>query len=174
MNQSRTLAQLSGDDFEQKFCERHLVHKVVSKWAKEKPDNFAIISADTDQGTTWAELEAATLGLAAHLLELGYKKGDCLVSALPLSTQHIILEYACFRIGVIFAPIDLRLSLAEIVRCIRQVRPKGFAFPGATALGDFREAGRAIENECPFVRHRIQFSPPGRDYSRSDCSLRSL
>ncbi len=159
MSQSRLLRQLSADDFEQKFCERHLVHKVVSKWAKEKPDSFAIISADTGQGTTWAELEAATLGLATHLLELGYKKGDCLVSALPLSTQHIILEYACFRIGVIFAPIDLRLSLPEMIRNIRQVQPKGFAFPGVTALGDFREAGRAVESECPFVSHRIQFSP---------------
>lgn len=115
MNQSRALPQLSGDDFEQKFCERHLVHKVVSKWAKEKPDSLAIISADTGQGTTWAELEAATLGLATHLLELGYKKGDCLVSALPVSTQHILLECACFRIGVIFAPIDLRLSLPEMI-----------------------------------------------------------
>lgn len=160
MNQSRALPQLSGEDFEQKFCERHLVHRVVSKWAKEKPDSFAIISADTGHGATWAELEAATLGLATHLFALGYKKGDCLVSALPVSTQHIILEYACFRIGVIFAPIDLRLSLPEMIRSIRQVRPKGFAFPGVTALGDFREVGRAIENECPFVNHRIQFSPP--------------
>ena len=160
MNKLRALPQLSGDDFEQKFSERHLVHNVVSKWAQDKPDSIAIISADTGQGTTWAELEAATLGLAAHLLELGYKKGDCLVTALPLSTQHIILEYACFRIGVIFTPLDLRLSLPEMIRSIRQVQPRGFAFPGVTPLGDFREVGRAIERECPFVSHRIQFSPP--------------
>lgn len=160
MNQFRSLPQLSEDDFDQKFSERHLVHKVVSKWAQERPDSTAIISADTGQGTTWAELEAATLGLAAHLLELGYKKGDCLVTALPLSTQHIILEYACFRIGVIFTPLDLRLSLPEMIRSIKQVQPRGFAFPGVTPLGDFREVGRAIEKECPFVGHRIQFSVP--------------
>jgi len=160
MNQSRSLPRLSKNDFEQKFGERHLVHKVVSKWAKERSDSVAIISADTGQGVTWAELERATRGLATHLRELGYKKGDSLVSALPFSTQHIILEYACFRIGVIFAPIDLRLSLPEMIRSIRQVQPKGFAFPGVTPLGDFREAGRAIANECPFVSHKIQFSPP--------------
>ncbi|MGO9086674.1 MAG: class I adenylate-forming enzyme family protein [Terriglobales bacterium] len=160
MNQFQSLPQLSEDDFDQKFSERHLVHKVVSKWAQERPDSVAILSADTGQGTTWAELEGATLGLAAHLVELGYKKGDCLVTALPLSTQHIILEYACFRIGVIFAPLDLRLSLPEMTRSIRQVQPRGFAFPGVTPLGDFREVGRAIEKECPFVSHRIQFSRP--------------
>jgi len=160
MNQSRALPQLSEDDFERKFGERHLIHGVVSKWAKERPAGLAIISADTGQGTTWAELEAATLGLANHLLGLGYRKGDCLVSALPLSTQHILLEYACFQIGVIFAPLDLRLSLPEMVRSIQQVQPKGFAFPGATPLGDFREVGRAIGKECPSVGHRIQFSSP--------------
>jgi fatty-acyl-CoA synthase len=159
MNQFPALPQLSECDFDQKFCERHLLHKVVSKWAREKPDSFAIISADTGQGTTWAELDAATLGLAARLIELGYRKGDCLVTALPLTPQHIILEYACFRLGVVFAPLDLRLSLPEMMRSIRQVRPKGFAFPGVTALGDFRESGRAVEKECPFVEHRFQFSP---------------
>jgi fatty-acyl-CoA synthase len=159
MNRSGVLPQLTEDDFEQKFGERHLLHKVVSKWAKERPGSLAIISVDSGQGTTWAELEAATLGLANHLLELGYRKGDCLVSALPLTTQHIILEYACLRIGVIFAPLDLRLSLPEMIRSMRQVQPKGFAFPGATPLGDFRELGRVIGRECPFVSHRIQFSP---------------
>jgi len=159
MNQVCTLPQLSENDFEQKFSERHLVHKVISKWATERPDRLAIISADTGQGTTWAELEAATLGVAAHLLELGYKKGDCLVTALPLTTEHIILEYACFRIGVIFVPLDLRLSAPEMIRSIRQVQPKGFAFPGVIPLGDFREVGRAIGRECPFVEHKIQFSP---------------
>ena len=159
MSQVCTLPQLSENDFEQKFSERHLVHKVISKWAKERPDRLAIISTDTGQGTTWAELEAATLGVAAHLVELGYKKGDCLVTALPLTTEHIILEYACFRIGVIFAPLDLRLSAPEMIRSIRQVQPKGFAFPGVTPLGDFREVGRAIGRECPFVEHKIQFSP---------------
>jgi acyl-CoA synthetase (AMP-forming)/AMP-acid ligase II len=159
MSQVCTLPQLSESDFEQKFSERHLVHGVISKWARERPDRLAIISADTGRGTTWAELETATLGVAAHLLELGYKKGDCLVTALPLTTEHIILEYACFRIGVIFAPLDLRLSAPEMIRSIRQVRPKGFAFPGVTPLGDFREVGRAIGRECPFVEHKIQFSP---------------
>jgi acyl-CoA synthetase (AMP-forming)/AMP-acid ligase II len=160
MNQFGVVPQLSENHFEQKFAECHLLHKVVSKWANERPDSFAIISADTGQRMTWAELEAATLGLAAHLRELGYKKGDCLVTALPLTTQHIILEYACFRIGVIFAPLDLRLSPPEMIRSIRQVQPKGFAFPGVTPLGDFREVGRAIEKECPFVAQRIQFSAP--------------
>ena len=159
MNELRTLPQLSEHDFDQRFGERHLLHKVVSKWAKEKPDTPAIVSADTGQAMTWVELEGATSGLAHHLLELGYQKGDCLVTALPLTVQHILLEYACFRIGVIFAPLDLRLSPPEMIRSVSQVKPKGFAFPGVTPLGDFREVGRVVEKECPYVEHKIQFSP---------------
>lgn len=160
MEHLRALPQLTVDDFDQKFSERHLVHNVVAKWAKEKPDACAIFSADIGQQTTWAEFDRITRGMAAHLIEVGYKKGDCLVSALPLTAQHLVLEYACLRIGVILAPLDLRLSLPEMIRSIKQVQPRGFAFPGATPLGDFREVGRAIGEECPFVSHRIQFSPP--------------
>ena len=160
MNQSCVIPQLSSKDFEENFGERHLLHKVVSKWARERRDGIAIISADTGQATTWAALEDATLRLSAHLLNLGYGKGDCFVTALPLTTQHIILEYACFRIGVIFVPLDLRFSLSEIIRCIQRVQPRGFAFPGKTPLGDFREVGKAVGNECPSVKHRIQFSAP--------------
>ena len=160
MSQIRAIPQLTEDDFEQKFSERHLLHQVVSKWAKERPDALAIISADTGRRTTWAELDTATLGVAHHLRELGYRKGDCLVTALPLLPEHVVLEYACFRIGVIFAPLDLRLSLPEMIRSIQLVQPKGFAFPGVTPLGDFREVGKTVARECPSVIHRIQFSSP--------------
>jgi len=160
MSESCVTPQLSSKDFEENFGDRHLLHKVVSKWARERPDGIAILSADTGEATTWAAFEDATLRLAAHLLNLGYKKGDCFVTALPLTTQHIILEYACLRIGLVFAPLDLRFSLSEMIRCIQRVQPRGFAFPGATPLGDLREAGRAVANECPSVKHRIQFSAP--------------
>jgi len=158
MDYLRTLPQLTEDDFDRNFSERHLVHDVVSKWAGEKPDGCAILSAETGQQTTWAQFDRASRGLAAHLRELGYKKGDCLVSALPLTPQHILLEYACFHIGVVFAPLDLRLSPPEMIRNIQQVQPRGFAFPGATPLGDFREVGRIVGDECRSVHHRIQFS----------------
>ena len=95
-----------------------------------------------------------------RLVEMGYQKGDRFASALPLSTEHILLEYACFRIGVIFAPLDLRLSTAEMIRSLGLLRPRGFAFlesqqvPGAGLLNPL---GKMVQTEAPFVEHRLCF-----------------
>jgi|GEM_PF-1162887 len=97
-----------------------------------------------------------------QLVEMGYQNGDRFASALPLSTEHILIEYACFRIGVIFVPLDLRLSPAEMIRNLGLLRPRGFAFLGAElqhvpAAGDFSLLGKMVETEAPFVEHRLCF-----------------
>ena len=153
MNQPRSIPQLSLLDFEERFRDRHLLHAVVAKWAHERPEQPAIISADSGESMSWAELDRVTRGLAISLVELGYRKGDRLASLLPLLAGHIALEYACFRIGVVFIPLDLRLPAAEIVRCMQCLRPRGFAFAGALA--------DAVRRECNFVEHYIEFSPDG-------------
>ena len=128
MTQPQAVHPLSLEDFDTRFGDRHLLHSVLEKWARERPGHPAIISADTSQVTSWADLERITRGLAMRLVEMGYQKGDRFASALPLSTEHVLLEYACFRIGVIFAPLDLRLSTAEMIRSLGLLCPRGFAF----------------------------------------------
>ncbi len=121
------------------------------------------MSADTGQAISWAELERLTRGLATQLVEMGYRKGDCFASALPLTTGHILLEFACFRIGVVFAPLDLRLSKAEKIRSLGVLRPKGFAFlakepeiapsvPQSPAAAALAAIGM---DEAPFIEHRL-------------------
>jgi acyl-CoA synthetase (AMP-forming)/AMP-acid ligase II len=150
---------LSRRDFDVGFADRHRIPSVLEKWAREKPDHAAVISADTGQVTTWAELERSTRGLAMELVAMGYVKGNRFASALPLSTAHILLEFACFRIGVIFAPLDLRLSKAEMIRSLELLRPRGFAFPGAASplpgVGDVGLLGQMLASEAPFVEHRL-------------------
>jgi acyl-CoA synthetase (AMP-forming)/AMP-acid ligase II len=145
MTQPHAVHPLSREDFDQRFPDRHRLHSVLEKWAHERPGHPAMISADTGQVISWANLERITKGLAMRLVEMGYQKGDRFVSALPLSVEHILVEYACFRIGVIFAPLDLRLSTAEMIRNLGLLRPRGFAFLGADSQhmpGDFSRLGR--------------------------------
>lgn len=152
--------QMTLEHFERDFADRHLLHGIVAKWARETPDAPAIINAETGEVVTWARFHAATTALALKLLDMGYRKSDFLATSLPLLTQHILLEYACFQIGVVFVPLDLRLKGPEVIRCLGLVRPRGFAFLGKTAVADFRDLGRAVQGACPFVEHLIQFSPP--------------
>jgi fatty-acyl-CoA synthase len=152
--------QLTLEHFERDFADRHLLHGVVAKWARETPQALAIINADTGEQLTWAALHTMSTALALKLLDMGYRKGDFLATSLPLLTQHIVLEYACFQIGVVAVPLDMRLKGPEVIRSLGLVKPKGFAFLGKTPVADFRELGRAVKATCPFVEHLIQFSAP--------------
>jgi len=122
------MLELTLEDFENRFADRHLLHGVVEMWAREKPSAIALVDADRKQETTWAAFERMATGLALSLLERGLCKGDCLATLLPLASEHVFLEYACFKTGVIFAPLDLRLPPAEVLRCLTLVGAKGFAF----------------------------------------------
>ncbi|MGA3372543.1 MAG: class I adenylate-forming enzyme family protein [Terracidiphilus sp.] len=143
------------DDYEQTFADRHLLHGVVAKWAKARQDAPAILSAESGRAVTWSEFDRLTTALARELLRLGFAKGDFLVTLLPLSVDHVLLEYSCFKIGVIVSPLDLRLSPAEIMRSLDILRPRGFAGLGVKAPLDFRPLWRAIQAQSPWVHHWI-------------------
>ncbi len=147
------------EQYERDYADRHLLHGVLKKWAAIKPEAIALIDHDRKRTVDWATFDRATTALACALVRLGLRKGDFLATSLPLSVEHIFLGYACFKSGVIHAPLDLRLKPAEVLRALGQIRARGFAFLGATPMADFRELGRAVHTHCPFVEHLIQFSP---------------
>ena len=71
-----TLAPLTLDDYNQRFADRHLLHGVVAKWAKDRPEAAALISAETCRVVTWREFDRFTTALACEWLRLGFKKGN--------------------------------------------------------------------------------------------------
>lgn len=152
--------QCTLENYEHDFADRHLVHGVVTRWAKVKPETVAIINADTKQEITWDTFDKTAMALAMKLLHMGFEKGDFFATSLPFLTEHIFLEYACFKIGVIYAPLDLRLKGPEVIRSLGLIQAKGYAFLGQTPLADFRQLGHAVMAHCPFVEHLVQFSPP--------------
>ena len=152
--------QCTLQNYEQDFADRHLLHQIVAKWARERPQAPAIINAETRQETSWDLFDKTTTALAMLLLQMGFQKGDFLATSLPYLTEHIYLEYACFKIGAIHVPLDLRLKGPEVIRSLSLIQAKGYAFLGQTPLADFRELGKAVMAHCPFVEHFIQFSPP--------------
>lgn len=154
--------QMTLKHFDEDFADRHLLHGIVGKWARETPDALAIVNADTGERLTWAQFHGRATAMALKLLDMGYRKGDFFASSLPLLTEHVLLEYACFQIGVVFVPLDLRLKGPEVIRSLGLVRPRGFAFLGATDLADFRPLGQAVRQHCPYVEHLVQFSDPAQ------------
>lgn len=74
------------------FSDRHLLHHVVARWAEEKPNGPALLSADGSRAVSWCDFDRVTTALARELLRLGFTKGDYLVTLLPMSVDHVLLE----------------------------------------------------------------------------------
>lgn len=157
---SASFTQVTPQLFADEYGDRHLIHAAVDHWAGQSPDAIAIINASRGTTMTWKALRDASMLLAAELQRMGLRKGDYFAASLPLLNEHVILEYACFRLGVIHVPLDLRLQPAEFLRCLGLVNARAFAFPGKMMGVDFGQLGLAVRERCPFVEHFIQFAGP--------------
>jgi fatty-acyl-CoA synthase len=148
MSGSAPFSNITLKCYESDFAGRHLVHQALGWWAGRKPHDVAIISYDRNQSVDWLSLERNSTLVALELLRRGFQKGDFLAAALPMSLEHIFLEYACFKIGVVHAPLDLRLRVPEMLRSIGMLKPKGFAFL-------VPDHGAALKTQCPAVEHFV-------------------
>jgi acyl-CoA synthetase (AMP-forming)/AMP-acid ligase II len=151
------IAQVTLAEFERQPL--RLIHAVVDHWAATRPGDAAILNATRGTRLSWDDLRSGSMAVAGELARMGFRKGDVLAAWLPLLDEHILLEYGCFRLGVIHAPLDLRLQPAELLRCLDLVRAKGFAFPGKIGGVDFAAAAESVCRRCVSIEHPIQFSP---------------
>jgi fatty-acyl-CoA synthase len=152
------LPSLTLADFEELFHDRHLIHGVVEKWSRETPSAIALIDADREQRISWAAFDRMATGVALSLLRAGLRKGDCFATVLPLTSEHLFLEYACFKVGVVFVPLDLRLGPAELLRSLNLVDAVGFAFVKSPAVPDPAGLGKQLESLR--LKKLVQFAPP--------------
>lgn len=134
----------------------------VDHWADQLPHRAAMIQHEDGKTVTYARFKTLIDFFALRLLALGIQPGDRVASLLVLVPEHIVLMYACFRIGAIFAPLDVRLKDEEVVRDINKIEPSAFFFLGDTPVRDFRTAAAAVMASCPSVRHLVQFTADPR------------
>lgn len=136
-----------------------LVNSYVEHWAKLTPDEVALIQHEDDRSFTYKKFATLVDFFALKLLDMGIKKGDTVATLLVLLPEHVFLMYACFKIGAIIAPLDVRLQDDEVVRDIGKIGAKAFFFLGHTPVRDFRTAGAAVRDRCTTVKHLVQFTP---------------
>ena len=107
-----------------------LVNSYIDKWAKEQPDSIAMVQHEDGREITYKKFGTLINFFALKLLDMGIQKGDRVATQLVLLPEHMALMYACFKIGAIIAPLDLRLSENEVVRDVNKIEPKAFFFLG--------------------------------------------
>ncbi|MDD9302988.1 MAG: acyl--CoA ligase [Desulfobacter sp.] len=131
----------------------------IDKWAAARPDHVAMVQHEDNKQISYKKFAQLIDFFALRLLDMGIQEGDRVATQLVLVPEHMILMYACFKIGAIFAPLDVRLTESEVVRDVNKIQPKAFFFLGNTPVKDFREVGKSVLKDCPSVKHLIQFTP---------------
>ena len=136
-----------------------LLNNYVEYWAKKSPGKEAMIQHEDGKTVTYGKFKTLIDFFALKLLDMGIGKGDRVATQLILIPEHIIFMYACFKIGAIIAPLDLRLKEDEVVRDLGKIKPKAFFFLGKTPVIDFTKIGEAVRDRCSYVEHLVQFTP---------------
>ncbi len=133
-----------------------LLTDYIDKWVKQTPNATAIIQHEDNRHVSYKKLQTLSDFFALRLLDMGIKKGDIVTTQLVLFPEHAALMYACFKIGAIFAPMDLRLKKDEIKRDLDKIEPKVFFCHGNTPLINFNEIAEHVRDNCKYVKYLIQ------------------
>ena len=103
--------------------------------------DFALIESIDDTVDDLADKYEFVLyaGVAYWLNRMGFRNGDILVTSLPFLYEHIVLGYACAKLGVMWTPLDLRLKPAEIIRSLELLKEKAkmYCHLGKTSAANF-------------------------------------
>lgn len=97
----------------------------VAHYALTQPDAPALRNLDTDERLTWSQFDRR-VGEIAHLLvhDLGLSRGDRIVNVSNGDIRHFLLQFACIRAGLVWAPLNFRHTVAEMASVSRDLAPK--------------------------------------------------
>jgi len=129
----------------------------VRYYSRKRKKSIALAEFDTGEKISWKKFNQSVDAFAAKLLSSGFKKGDIIATSLPLLKEHIYLIYACYRTGIIVAPLDLRLRGEEIIYCFNKIKPKAYFFLGKTPVADFRPVIAEVIKNVSGVKLWVQF-----------------
>ena len=97
----------------------------IAHFGRRTPDKIAAIDLGSSRRFCYAEFDARISRLAMHLRdELKVARGDR-VAVLALNTSDMLeVQFACFRIGAVFLPLNTRLTVPELQFIVGDATPK--------------------------------------------------
>ena len=107
----------------------------LSRMAREHPDRAAVITQANGATTTFAELEARTNRYANGFVGIKIARGMRVLVLIEPGLDFAAVVFALLKIGAVPVLIDSGMGVANMLHCIRQVRPEAMiGIPRAHAL----------------------------------------
>jgi fatty-acyl-CoA synthase len=92
-----------------------IAHDWVAFFADRYPERVALADADSSASATWRQLDERVGRLAtAFTGELGLRRGDRVAVTADPHPRVFELQFACFRAGLVFTPLNWRLAAPEL------------------------------------------------------------
>jgi len=91
---------------EGQFIRMERLNDYITYWAERRPDLPAMTQHEDGKTVSYKQFNRFIDLFALRLMSMGIGKGDRVASMLVLIPEHMMLMYACFKIGAIFCPLD--------------------------------------------------------------------
>jgi long-chain acyl-CoA synthetase len=129
---------------------------IPAKWARQTPDNEAIIDSTTGRRITFGDLDTHVRKLANGLLGLGLEKGDRVGVLSMNSIEYCALYFACGRAGLVAQPMNWRLQPSELEKIIANGEPKAYI-----TQGQYAEVAAELRGMVDCVEHWLEYGTGG-------------
>ena len=96
----------------------------ITHFGRRTPDKIAVIDLASERRLSYAQLDTRISRLATHLRDqLKVQRGDR-VAVLALNTTDTLeVQFACFRLGAVFLPLNTRLTVPELQYIVSDASP---------------------------------------------------
>ncbi len=93
--------------------------------AATRPTREAVVDLGTGRRFTWSELNERTARLASALTEtFGVEKGDRVAVLAHNNSNTFEVQFACWKLGAIFVPLNWRLAVPELEFILDDAGPR--------------------------------------------------
>lgn len=120
-----------------------IFHAGMEKWAKETPDNLAVIA--TDNTLTYKEFNKLANRIGNALLKRGLQKGDAVVVLLPRRSTTIACIFGIMKAGGAFIPCDPEYP-TERIQLIAEDSEAPYIVTTSDLVAQYGERGINIED----------------------------
>jgi len=131
-----------------------LLNGYATRNARRSPDRVAL--AEEQRHVTYAELDERVNRLANALRSLGVEQGDRVALLLPNGIEYAECLLAVCRLGAIAAPVNTRLTVAEVSYIFDDLRPTL-----VVAHGELLTTAQAAQHDVGSVKALVVVSGPG-------------
>ncbi|MGV7212781.1 acyl-CoA synthetase [Bradyrhizobium sp. UFLA05-112] len=116
----------------------------IAHHSRRAPDKIAVVDLASRRRFSYEQFDARISRLATHLRDgLNVTRGDRVTVLAQNTTDTLEVQFACFRLGAVFVPLNTRLTVPELQFIVTDCAPKVMVHDG-----DLGETALAVTKLC--------------------------